>query len=236
MKVLFSTLFLFAALVSFRANATPAKLLALPTFSSAVPADVVKQTLDDLTVVQGLQGSGATPLYSKIFGSNLDGANLNNFFSTRIASFDMDDCGGGPAVAACVQPYYDPHIMWLTQNYVTYKIAQIFRIGVIFHESRHTESAGGFWSHVNCPTPFKDPQGNDIRGIISGTLLQGQPACDTKLLGAYALEAIFLKNVELYCTNCSQKVKMDAKLYGEDGVLRISDAKANADLRKDLGL
>ena len=237
MKVRFSILVLALAVAyTHSADAKSVTPLAVPKFSSSVPADVVKQTLDDLTFVQGIQGNGATPFYKKMFVSDVEGTNLNTFFSDRIKSFDMDDCGGGSAVAACVQPFVDPHVMWLTQNYVTYKIAQIFRISVIFHESRHTESAGGFWSHATCPIPFKDINGNDIKGIVSGTLLEGKPACDSKVLGAYGLQAVFLKNIEQFCTNCSAKMKMDAKLYGEDTVLRISDTKANADLRADLGL
>lgn len=211
-------------------------LFSIPKFSSSVPKDVVDETTADFSFIQSIQGTDGTPIYRKIFGTAVDGSNLNTFFSDRITGFDMDDCGGGSGVAACVQPMLDSHIMWLTQNYVTFKIPQIYRVSVILHESRHTEDSENNWPHVDCPIPYKDDTGADIRGIISGTLLEGKPACDTTAYGAYGLEATFLKNIELFCSNCSQKMKMDGKLFGEDTVKRIVDKKANAALRKDLGI
>lgn len=210
--------------------------LSVPTFSSSVPKDVVDETMADFKFVQEIKGTDGTPIYRKIFGSAVDGANLNTFFSDRIASFDMDNCGGGTAVAACVQPMINSHVMWLTQNYVTFKIPQIYRISIIFHESRHTEDDHGNWEHADCPTPYLDDTGANVRGIISGTLLEGKPACDTTAYGAYGLEAVLLKNVEMYCSNCSEKMKLDGKLFGEDTFKRIIDKKASAALRKDLGI
>lgn len=190
--------------------------------------------LSDLQLVQQIKGGSATRGYGQIFGSALDGQNLVQFFTNRVRSVDVSDCGGGKSVAACVQPYIDPHIMWLTNNYVTWQIPQIYRISVVFHESRHTESENGNWSHVNCPIPFRDAQGKDIRGIISGTLLQGLPACDTTPLGAYGLQAELLKNVEYFCANCTEKMKMDGKLFGDDTVNRISNPVAREQLGSDV--
>ncbi len=210
--------------------------LSVPQFSPSVPKDVVAETMADFTFIQGIQGTDGTPIYRKIFGAAVDGSNLNTFFSDRITGFDMDDCGGGSGVAACVQPMFDSHIMWLTQNYVTFKIPQIYRISVILHESRHTEDSENNWPHASCPVPYQDDTGADIRGIISGTLLEGKPACDTTEYGAYGLEAAFLKNIEMFCSNCSAKVQMDGKLFGEDTVKRIIGKTASAALRKDLGI
>jgi hypothetical protein len=202
-------------------------------FSKRVPDDVKNGVLQDLNTTLAIQGNGATPVFVKIFGGPLNGQSLLKFFADRIANFDMDSCGGGSSVAACVQPNLDPHTMWLTPNYVRWNMPEISRISIIFHESRHTEAQNNFWGHVNCPVPYKDENGNDILGLISGNKMEGQPACDTTPYGAYGLEAVLLKNIQVFCTNCTAKVKMDAMLFANDTYNRISDKKAAEILKKD---
>ena len=205
------------------------------TFSNKVPPAVQSQMLGDLQLVQQIQGTGATPIFAKMFSGPLGGVSLTQFFTTRIFGVDLNNCGGG-AAAACVIPKINDHVMFLTPNFVNLPIPQIYRISIVFHESRHTETAQNNWGHVICPTPFKDAQGKDIRGIISGTLMQGLPACDNTPFGAYALQAELLKNVQYFCSNCNDKIKMDAKLFGDDTVNRISDARALQVLRTDVQL
>lgn len=203
------------------------------TFSNKVPPAVQSQMLGDLQLVQSIQGTGATPIFAKMFSGPLDGPSMIQFFTSRIQGVDLNACGGG-AAAACVIPRLNDHVMFLTPNFVNLPIPQLYRISIVFHESRHTETASGNWSHVICPTPFKDAQGKDIRGIISGTLMQGLPACDVTPFGAYALQAELLKNVQYFCANCTDKIKMDGKLFGDDTVNRISDARALQMLNQDV--
>ncbi len=204
------------------------------TFSKNVPTAVQTQMLGDLQFVQRIQGSGGgTPIYSSIFTSHLGGQSLTQFFTSRIQAVDMNDCGGG-AAAACVRPDIDNRTMWLTSNFVNLPIPQLFRISIVFHESRHTEKANRYWNHATCPTPFRDAQGNDIRGIISHTLMQGLPACDVTPYGAYGLQAVLLKNIQFFCANCNEKMKMDAKLFGDDTINRLSDPAAHLAMSRDV--
>ncbi len=204
------------------------------TFSQSVPSEVKAKIQADMAFVQGIQsdnGAAAeTQIFQQIFGDKLNGPNLTNFFATRILNFDMSDCGGGGSVAACASPR---HTMYITQNYVTFDIPQIYRISVIFHESRHTEAAHRGWPHAICPTPFKDAAGNDIKGIVSGSLMAGLDACDNTELGAYGLQAELLKNIEFACSNCTDKMKMDGQIFGDDTVKRIIGPAA-AVLKKDV--
>jgi len=205
------------------------------TYDEDVPAALHDQLVQDLGLITSLQGTSASATYKQIFGtSQLDGAALMRFFEQRITGFGMDDCGGGPAVAACVQPALDNHKMWITGNYIRFSAPQIYRLSVVFHESRHTEAQHGNWPHVICPTPYLDDNGNDIKGILSGSLMAGLPACDTVFLGAYGLQATLLKNVELSCTTCTDKIKQDAQIFGDDTINRISNLSQRAKLKKDL--
>ncbi len=203
------------------------------SFDSDVPKEVQDQMLADLAFVQTIRGDSASKLHQKIFG-NLDGASYGNFFKSRVFSIGLDDCGMGKAVA-CVIPFEDPSKMWLTKNFIGFSHPQIARLMIVFHEARHTESRHMHWPHAICPTPFQDAQGKDKLSIWTGAILEGEPACDQTVFGSYGSSAIMLKNIQKHCTNCSEKVKMDAGLYGDDQMGRLIDAKAKADMDADLG-
>lgn len=201
------------------------------TFSSEVPAEIQTQMRADLAFVAQIKGSGATPLHRKIFGL-VDGAAYAEFFETRVSLIGMSGCGSGNAVA-CVMPMLGHSRMWLSKNYIKFSHPQISRMMVVYHEARHTEMSKFFWSHAKCPSPFKDAQGNDMKSIWTGAMLAGEPACDKTPLGSYGSSAIMLKNIAKYCTNCTDKVKMDASLYADDQMGRIIDARAKRQMQDD---
>ena len=200
-------------------------------FDADVPADIQAQMRADMAFMGTIKGGNATPLHKKIFGS-VDGATYVNFFNTRVSGIGMDDCGSAKAVA-CVIPFQDPSKMWLTQNFIKFDHPQISRMMIVFHEARHTESRNGNWPHATCPTPFLDANGKDMVSIWTGATLAGEPACDVTPLGSYGSSTILLKNVQKYCTNCTDKVKMDAGLYADDQMGRITDDGARQQMETD---
>lgn len=202
------------------------------TFDRDVPAAIQSQMRADLAFIAGIQGDGATPLHRKIFGA-VDGATYYNWFDRRVSAVGMDDCGSAKAVA-CVIPFRNPSKMWLTPNFVKFSHPQISRMMIVFHEARHTETRNGNWPHAQCPTPFQDADGNDIKSIWTGATLAGEPACDVTPFGSYGSSTIMLKNIQKYCTNCTDKVKMDAGLYADDQMGRIIDAGARKQMQDDL--
>ena len=207
---------------------------AQPSFSN-VPAPLQVQLQQDIDFVKDIKGTNGSSLYQGIFGeTSMSGKGLSDFFEKRITEFGMDSCGGGPGVAACVQPFLSTHTMWITPMYATSNIPQIYRVSVIFHEARHTEVNKMFWHHANCPIPYLDANGHDIVGIISGTKMEGKNACDSVKRGAYGLQAVLLKNIAKACTNCGQKMMMDAELFGDDTLNRISDLKLRDEMIQDL--
>jgi len=201
-------------------------------FDSDVPAEIQTQMRADLAFIAAIQGSGASPLHQKIFGSVSGGA-YDRFFNTRVSAIGMNDCGSAKAVA-CVIPYRNPSKMWLTQNFVKFSHPQISRMMIVFHESRHTELENGNWAHAYCPTPFRDAQGKEMKSIWTGASLAGEPACDKTPFGSYGSSTIMLKNIAKFCTNCTDKVKMDAELYGNDQLGRITDPSAKKQMQSDL--
>ncbi|MBI5209702.1 MAG: hypothetical protein HY927_07020 [Elusimicrobia bacterium] len=203
------------------------------TFDSDVPPAIQAQVRDDLAFIKGIQGTKATPLHQKIYGK-VDGAAYTQFFESRVTGIGMSGCGNGNAVA-CVMPLMGPSKMWLTQNYIKFSHPQISRMMVVFHEARHTEARHLFWGHATCPDPFKDADGNDMKSIWTGALLAGEPACDKTPLGSYGSSTIMLKNIQKSCANCTEKVRMDAGLYGNDQLDRITDADARREMEADFG-
>lgn len=202
-------------------------------FDADVPAAIQAQMRADMAFIGTIKGGAGTKLHQKIFGA-VDGATYVKFFESRVSGIGMDDCGSAKAVA-CVIPFQDPSKMWLTQNFIKFDHPQISRMMIVFHESRHTETRNGNWSHATCPDPFLDANGKDMVSIWTGATLAGEPACDITPLGSYGSSTIMLKNVQKFCTNCTDKVKMDAGLYADDQMGRITDDGAKAEMKSDFG-
>lgn len=199
-------------------------------FDEDVPAAVKDQVLQDLEFMKTLRADRVTPLHQQIFGAMNGG--YGEFFFSRVTEVGMSDCGSANAVA-CVQPFFDPTKIWFTQNYVRFSHPQIAKMMVVYHEARHTESRNGNWGHATCPRPFRDANGNDMKSIWTGAALAGQPACDSTPLGSYGSSTILLKNVQKFCSNCTEKVKMDAGIYSDDQLNRVTNANAKQQMLKD---
>ena len=215
-----------AALVFFSTNA---KAL---DYDADVPADIKKQMVEDLAFITTVQGTQTSPLHQTIFGK-MAGATYKQWFDSRVLSVGMSDCGSQFAVA-CVSPFFDNTKIWLTQNFIKFSHPQIARLMVVLHEARHTENQNGNWGHATCPVPFKDAKGNDMKSIWTGSTLAGQPACDVTPKGSYGSSTILLKNVSRFCESCTDKVKLDAGIYADDQLGRISSAKAKQDMIADV--
>ncbi len=206
---------------------------ATPQFDRDVPDTVKQGLLTDLEFVGAVKGTSTGLYYKQIFGENsLSGLTLTKFFDERVVSVGLDECGGPPA-AACVKPN-EPTKMWLTNMYINNNIPQMLRMSVLFHESRHTEVKNNNWHHAICPTPYLDANGKDIVGIISGVKMEGKPACDVVAFGSYGLQAVLLKSLQTSCASCNEKLVLDAKLYGNDTLNRISDLKTRNSMIDDL--
>ena len=202
-------------------------------FDSDVQPALKAQILEDFSFIQSIKSIRATPLHQKIFG-DVDGANYFEWFTKRVFSVGLNDCGSSSAVACVIVSV--PNKIWMTPNYTKFSHPQIARLSVVYHEARHTESENGKWSHATCPTPFKDAKGNNMQSIWTGALLEGKPACDVTAFGSYGSATIFLKNIGLNCSNCSEKVMADANLYGNDQLGRIVDAASKKNMMLDFGL
>ncbi len=194
------------------------------TFSPDVPAPVKQQVINDLSFIKTISSANkATPFHKQIFGT-VNGLGYLRFFETRIQKVGMG-CGDGMAVA-CVKPYVASNIMWLTENYIKFSHPAIARMMVVFHEARHGEAQNGNWHHATCPTPFLGPDRKEVKSIWTGSVLAGEPACDITPFGSYGSSTIMLANISKYCTNCNSKVRMDAKIYANDQLKRLSNKAA----------
>ena len=191
-------------------------------FDSDVPKAIQDQMVLDLGFMSELTGSGQTPFHKQIY-TDVSGPAYKTYFETRITSVGLDDCGGGASVA-CVQPFFSPNKMWLTDNFIKFGHPQVARMMVVYHEARHSESKNGNWRHDTCPRPFLGENGKDMISIWTGAKLEGQPACDSTYMGSYGSSTIMLKNISKFCSNCTDKVKMDAGIYADDQLGRIDRA------------
>lgn len=201
-------------------------------FDKDLPADLQRQLLADLAFAGTLAGRNTSPLHNSIFGQ-MGGPSYTRFFGSRIKMVGLNDWGKTPVVA-CVIPAIEPSKMWLGDHYIKASHPQIARIMILFHESRHADPENENWRHVNCPDPFRDANGKDLLSSLTGVPLAGKRGCDVSALGSYGASVIMLKNIQRYCTNCTEKVRMDAGLYADDQLIRIVDANARNAIRDDV--
>ena len=202
------------------------------TFDSNVPSTVQTQMTQDLAFIKTIQSDNQSDLHKQIFGA-VNGNSYDRFFNSRVTAVGLNSCGDSNAVA-CVIPYFDSSKMWLTKNYIKFNHPQVARMMVVFHESRHTEVDNDNWGHATCPSPFLGTDNKPIRSIWTGADLADQPACDETPFGSYGSSMIMLKNISKFCTNCSDKVKMDAGIYADDQFKRIITQDAIRDIKQDL--
>lgn len=202
-------------------------------FSASVPDGVKKLFRDDLAYVRGIRGDGETGLHHALFGSGAGGPSrvdgpaylewLSGRFAGRVILVDYDDkkdSAFSDSIASLQGKLQDDYeksgyakpTLRLRPAYA--KAGRVQRIGVLFHEARHAEEPG--WTHDLCP----------------GTKVAG---CDKDPLGAYGIEAVMLKNIQLHCTNCSDQDCAEAgDIAGRIISRRILGEVNRAALRKDL--
>lgn len=203
-----------------------------PVFDKDVPPDLQRQLLADIAFAGALAGRNTSPLHNSIFG-RMSGPSYARFFGSRIKMVGLYDWSKTPVVA-CVIPAISPSKMWLTDSYVRSGHPQIARLMIVFHESRHADPENENWRHVNCPDPFRDVNGKDLLSSLTGVPLAGKRGCDASALGSYGASVIMLKNIQRYCTNCTEKVRMDAGLYADDQLMRIVDSGARNAIQDDV--
>ncbi len=202
-------------------------------FDPSLPKPVQEQIRSDLSFMATIQGGQPTSLHQQIFGA-IDGANYKQFFESRVTSVGYNSCGGGAAVA-CVIPWLGSSKIWMTDNYIKFSHPAIARLMIVYHETRHTEVQNDNWPHAYCPVPFRGEDGKEMKSIWTGAPLAGEPACDETPMGSYGSSTILLKNISLACTNCNEKVKMDAGIYADDQLGRITNQDAKQQMRRDFG-
>ncbi|MEK7234039.1 MAG: hypothetical protein AAB268_09505 [Elusimicrobiota bacterium] len=201
-------------------------------FQDNVPAAIQNQMREDLDFLQTIQGNGASPLHREIFGP-VDGPSYFRFFESRIKTVGYNEKDHRPDVLASVD-IAEPDTLWLTQLYAKVNVPRIYRLAALLHESRHAEDENFNWPHSDCPDPFKDEKGDDIRSIVTGVPLAGLPACDRTAVGSYGIQTIMLKNIERFCSSCNESTRKYAGFYGDNFFKRIIDREAKKALQEDL--
>lgn len=182
-------------------------------FSRAI--QLFKVDVDHLTL---LQIKAKTPLFERFFGAT-GSQGILNYISSLVKNLSWLENPPEGVIAAA-----SDGIMFLTEGYIDSSMPQIGRWGVLIHESRHL--VGGGWPHTWCPSPYYFVLGLSSYRIPELDQLS-VAACDESEMGAYGIQYTFLRAVAESCSNCTDKVIMDARFFSDiDGMIRISNAKA----------
>ena len=108
--------------------------------------------------------------------------------------------------------------------------------GIEHSHDQHAEKGADHRSpsaHQTRSTDDDGSDGKDMKSIWTGAELAGQPACDETPLGSYGSSTILLKNIQKFCTNCGEKVQMDAGIYADDQLGRITNPDAKKQMLED---
>lgn len=184
------------------------------------------KTLDlfqkDLDLISYLKFTATAPLFQRFFQpSNAIG--LQNFIEKRVHKISWEPNAPEGVTAAA----NGNGILFLTREYAD-NYPQIARISVIIHEAKHLEPET--WDHQWCRQPYLF-QLDQLLYRIPELNQVSVKACDRTELGAYGIQYTFLRAIAESCSNCTDKIKMDARLYSvPDGLIRIDDARAAARL------
>lgn len=199
-------------------------------FDRNVPIAVQRRIYSDLNFLYSIRGNGSTALHREIFGK-VDGRDYQNYLESKLTKISFGNCGGGIAVA-CANPEEEGTI-YLTPRFVDPSISRLIRIFTIFHEVRHLDPNFANWPHVSCPIPFVGENGKNVVGIMTGEKLAGEDACDWTFYGAYGSTSILLKNLALFCTNCSSTFRAEAHYLAYDQMKRVIDSEAYSAMLSD---
>jgi hypothetical protein len=194
-------------------------------FDLNVPDSLKSQVEGDLECIHSMRMVRVSGVHHKVFGAAMEGE-YRRWFDSRVGFFGYGDCGGSRTAVACVQGRYDRKI-WVTRNYVEIQHPQVARIMTLYHEARHTEGDRRNWPHSRCSIFFKQ------KSIWTGSSLNWHFACDRTEYGSYGIASVLLNNISRFCTNCSEKVRLDAAIYSNDQAKRITRRSAYIRIQKD---
>lgn len=198
----------------------------------SVPAPVITSLQNTFALIRDLRGTASSRLHDGIFGA-IDGQNYLRFVSERIEEIAYEPIPHSNTQVAFVRGA-EPTVLYITSNTDASRVPLIYFLDVLVHEARHAEHGVLSYAHVSCPIPFVDFEGNEVRGIITGNPIAGRRACDTTADGPYGIVATLMKNIEHQCETCTEKVRMDAKLFGDDDARRVIDRSSYNELREDI--
>jgi hypothetical protein len=197
----------------------PSTAHAIFTMSSDPQALAAKQTIEsDFNAVSQFSFSNVSPLFQKIFDGQ-EAADVTRFFLKRVTSFSWD-----PSLTDIILASASPGTTHITVGpaLLNSSIPQVYRISTFIHEARHNESKR--WGHVPCKSDYSFKL-DDI--VFPETRLAQALFCDRYANGAYGVQYVFLRAIVNSCTNCTEKMKLDAKLYGDyEALVRIDNSSA----------
>ena len=220
---------LFIILFGFGSVASQAQLLTAASMESKVQA----QVKEDLAFLGSIKSNHSSPFHVQFLGQ-VNGEDYLRWVNQRIYNYQYHAAKGGDQTTFA---YYKPggaYMLYVTENYFKYSLPQIFRLSLIIHEARHAENIDGAWPHATCPIPFVDSNKNDVIGYFTHAKMEGTSACDDQIGGSYSLAAIFLLNIAQNANNVTEKVKLDAKIFGEDTLKRVIPVQSQIKIKKDL--
>lgn len=194
-------------------------------YDGSISDELKEIVAEDFNELFSLQGSTTSKLHERVWG-NFDGSNFKKIINEKFSKIKSSNRGCGSGIL-CINGY-SPKTLILNSQYYPGVEPGLARMAQYMWATRVYEN-----QPINCPKPFLDSYGNDVISAYNGNKMEGLKNCDKSINGAYSSTAIFLKNVYLYCTSCTNETKSSAKILYEYFLERVVDIQTNTAIAND---
>jgi hypothetical protein len=176
---------------------------------------------------RSIMGSDGSPLHRKIFGGPVSGSNYERFLLERISNWNRIQISMKEPLDPFAFAIPSDGLVFITPGWLDSAFSASLRkrfpqgnwvlyYGSLLHEVRHFDG----YPHTGCTSKSQF-------GKI------GWKQCDSGFFGANGVAAIFFKNIEKYCTNCTKEELAVAKYFG-DATIQLVNMPARDVLLNEL--
>ncbi|MEK7389479.1 MAG: hypothetical protein AAB036_07260 [Elusimicrobiota bacterium] len=185
----------------------------------------LQEGLDFLEAIKG----GPVPesaLHRRFFGGPVSGGTYVAFVDRGLKEYiEFDDPRPGEIAAV----YWGSGKVSITSSFE--KLELVKRAAVLIHEAYHGQEDD--MEHVRCPKHFVDDEGRPIVSDATGEPIAEKYACDEDADKAYAHGYVFLMNLAMNCSNCSEEVRSRALYWAKRSYHRVINEDARRFLKQD---
>lgn len=196
----------------------------------------------DLELLEKMQFGPISPYHQYVF-EGTTAASIRKFFESNIRTIDSIESPYNTDYIAAFAGHHTMRVGDLLYRHLDYTPTSLVeRLAKVLHEAWHSHEHEKWrqygkavprsklaQGHINCPRPFQFQLGDIVFRLPTYDEIR-KGACDSIALGGYGAEYTFLRSIVNSCLNCTEGMKIDARIMSNLLLLRITEPKEVDDL------